>query len=200
MFNRSIKRKFIKNFEIHFENNFNKTTKDFNYKLVSNDTYDSYSGKKSSFCTNEMLNSEFDPNKFKEIYSSNFHPIEGYRLINTRVMDLQDDGKKIEDMYEDSLISKSYFTKIRNGEKVPTKLMLIKLCIGLELNYSSVMKLMKAYGHTLSPTIEFDFAATYFFTEWEYKKSHRGKCIAMINFQGLMKSIKDTTDLFHSAE
>lgn len=70
---------------------------------------------------------------------------------------LMESGKENSEVYNDAGISRQVFSKIiSNKDMIPTKLTVVSLCIGLELQLPVAKELLETAGYSLSSSIMFD--------------------------------------------
>lgn len=114
---------------------------------------------------------------------------EFYDLVNKRIEFLGKQGKDKQTIMIDSNLSRSSFDKLKNHPKMPnvySKRNIIKLAIGLELNYTDTLELLHLCDHSLAQNSKFDMICKFFFQKWKYLPKERGKTIGLITLEELL--------------
>lgn len=112
-----------------------------------------------------------------------------FDIVNKRISELEQQGKTAKIIMIDANLSRSSFDKLKNYPEMPnvySKRNVIKLAIGLELNYSDTLELLHLCDHTLAQNSKFDMICRFFFQKWKYLPKERGKTAGLRTLEELL--------------
>lgn len=163
-------------------------------KLKDKFGFKSYLKRNSQTSTNQSLRPAIDQSSIdqmdviiKKDYKYNIQ--EFYDKVNKRIELLEKQGKSAKTIMIDANLSRSSFDKLKNYPEMPnvySKRNVIKLAIGLELNYTETLELLHLCDHSLAQNSKFDMICRFFFQKWKYLPKERGKTAGLITLEELL--------------